>query len=195
MKIEDFKAELAKTGISFELVEKRFDPTYSRLPSVQRLIENRDRFTDIIVDLCLWSTTPERWSFWDKVSNGKNVPEHLTEKTSQVEPQSPATEALKFDGEKVPLDLLPFESIEEIAKVLQFGAKKYSANNWREHGGIKWGRLSGAALRHIFAWSKGEDNDPESGLSHLAHAGCCILFLLSNILNNRAEDDRFKSEV
>ena len=32
--------------------------------------------------------------------------------------------------------------------------------------------------RHIFAWWGGEDKDPETGFSHLAHAACCLLFLM-----------------
>jgi hypothetical protein len=96
----------------------------------------------------------------------------------------------KDDGGKVNLSLLPFESLIEIGKVLDFGAKKYAAHNWR--GGMKWSRLLSAMLRHTFAFIRGEDKDPETGLSHMAHAGCCVLFLLSYVLTANGEDDRFK---
>lgn len=99
--------------------------------------------------------------------------------------------AIKNDGEKPRMDLLPVESLEEIAKVLTFGAKKYSAHNWRN--GFSWSRLLGALLRHIFAFMKGEDKDPETGLSHLAHAGCCILFLLWHEQYKKDLDDRYKN--
>ena len=98
------------------------------------------------------------------------------------------TEATKFDGEKNPLELLPFEALEDIGKVLEFGAQKYAAHNWR--AGFKWSRLIGALMRHMFAWAQGQDKDPETGLSHLAHAGCCILFLISHEKNGYGEDDR-----
>ena len=96
----------------------------------------------------------------------------------------------KHDQGKIPLELLPTQAIEEIAKVLQMGREKYSAWNWAQ--GFKWSRLVGAALRHLFAWMRGEDKDRESGLSHLAHAGCCILFLLQHEISNLGEDDRYK---
>jgi hypothetical protein len=96
--------------------------------------------------------------------------------------------ALKFDSDKPRLDLLPTYPLEEIAKVLAAGAVKYSEWNWTN--GFKWSRLSGAALRHLFAHMRGEDKDPETGLSHLAHAGCCILFLIWHERHRKDLDDR-----
>lgn len=96
----------------------------------------------------------------------------------------------KHDGEKVRLELLPTRALEEIGKVLTFGAKKYDAWNWAK--GFAWSRLIGATFRHLFAFARGEDKDPETGLSHLAHAGCCILFLLEHFLGGLGTDDRFK---
>lgn len=78
--------------------------------------------------------------------------------------------------------------MEEIAKVLAFGAQKYAAHNWRK--GIAYSRLLDAALRHLYAFADGEDTDPESGLSHIAHAGCCVVFLLGMIHSRPDQDDR-----
>lgn len=100
--------------------------------------------------------------------------------------------ALKFDGEKPRVDLLPAYSLEEIAKVLTFGAEKYDSWNWTN--GFKWSRLLGAALRHLFAFMRGQDKDPESGLSHLAHLGCCVVFLLWHEKYKKNLDDRFIDE-
>lgn len=83
---------------------------------------------------------------------------------------------LKYDDGKAPMDLLPYESLEEIAKVLGFGEKKYTAGNWAK--GIEMRRLLSAAMRHLGQFNSGQDIDEESGLSHLAHAGCCILFAI-----------------
>jgi len=64
------------------------------------------------------------------------------------------------------------------------------AHNWRK--GIEITRLIGAALRHLFAFLRGEDNDPESGLSHIAHCSCCLMFI-SEIHRTKPElDDRVK---
>jgi hypothetical protein len=86
--------------------------------------------------------------------------------------------AIKYDEGKRDWSLLPLESVEEIIKVLEFGQNKYSAWNWANGGGFKYTRVFNSLCRHIFAWARGEDNDPESGLNHLAHASCNLLFLL-----------------
>lgn len=101
-----------------------------------------------------------------------------------------STTGVKFDDGKPDLSLLPPEALTEIAKVLTFGAKKYAAHNWRK--GFKWTRVFASTLRHLFAWLRGEDLDPETGLSHLAHAGCNVLFLLTFVLTKTGEDDRYK---
>jgi hypothetical protein len=88
------------------------------------------------------------------------------------------------------MSLLDRSALEEIAQVLAFGASKYGPDNWR--GGIKHRRLIDAALRHLLAISDGEDVDPESGLPHAAHLGCCVMFLLWMQKNRSDLDDRFK---
>ncbi len=84
---------------------------------------------------------------------------------------------LKYDQGKDRWDLLPFGTVKQIVKVLTFGAKKYEDNSWQEvDGGRK--RYYAAAMRHMDAWWGGEKSDPESGLHHLSHAACCMLFLI-----------------
>ena len=99
----------------------------------------------------------------------------------------------KFDSGKIPLELLPTQALEEIAKVLDFGQKKYQSWNWAK--GFKWSRLIGAAMRHLFLWKEGEDKDKESKLSHLAHLGCCVLFLLQHEISDLGKDDRYKGFI
>ena len=81
----------------------------------------------------------------------------------------------KFDGEKLRVDLLPPIGITSIADILTFGAKKYADNNWKK--GIKFSRVYGALQRHLLAWYGGEEFDHESGLPHLWHAACNLMFL------------------
>lgn len=103
----------------------------------------------------------------------------------------------KYDNDKPRMELLSTPAIEAIAQVLTYGARKYTTkddsgdHNWRK--GFNWSRLLGAAIRHMFAWMRGEDKDPESGLSHLAHAGCCIMFLLEHEITGLGKDDRWIS--
>lgn len=100
---------------------------------------------------------------------------------------------VKHDQEKPDMSLLSSIAMVKVAEVMTFGKKKYSANNWR--GGFVWTRPAAAALRHIFSWLGGEDKDPETGLSHLAHACCCLMFLLEFETTKPELDDRFKVEV
>jgi len=98
--------------------------------------------------------------------------------------------ALKFDQDKLPLNLLSSEAMNQTAAVLKFGAQKYAEHNWRK--GFSWSRPLAAAMRHLAAFNDGEDKDPESGLSHLAHAACCIMFLLEFEKTHPELDDRYK---
>ena len=107
-------------------------------------------------------------------------PEVLEDWRHQALPRTTVgpTFAVKHDEGKTDWSLMPFEAIEEINKVLDFGAKKYAAHNWRSGTGFKYTRVLSSLLRHTFAWARGEDLDPESGLSHLAHMGCNVVFLI-----------------
>lgn len=101
-------------------------------------------------------------------------------------------EAVKKDDGKPDWSLVPFEALEGMVRVLEFGAKKYSRNNWQTNGGFSYRRVLTACIRHLFAYMRGENNDPESGLSHISHAQCNLLFI-GYYLTNRAvfnKDDR-----
>jgi hypothetical protein len=103
-------------------------------------------------------------------------------------PEVNQLEGVKHDTGKLRFDLLPVDSIREVVWVLMFGSAKYGDRNWET--GMAYSRLYAAALRHLMAWWEGEERDPESNLPHLAHAICCVLFLLSYSLRGRGSDDR-----
>ena len=93
---------------------------------------------------------------------------------------------LKFDGGKTRWSLLPFDAIEEQAKVMGFGAEKYEANSWQTvPNGIE--RYTDAAFRHLVSYNQGDFIDEESGFSHLSHALCCISFVLHLEMEKRNE--------
>ena len=104
------------------------------------------------------------------------------------EPSDNSTEFIKADINKPEWYLIPPDAIEEIVEVLTYGARKYTPNNW--HAGAHWSRYFSACMRHLWKWWGGEDKDPETGYSHLAHAGCCILFLLAYEKRGLGKDDR-----
>lgn len=85
-------------------------------------------------------------------------------------------EGRKDDNGKARWDLMPMELLDDIANVLGNGAKRYGENNWQtvENGHE---RYFAALMRHITRYRLGQQIDPESGYSHLAHAACNLLFL------------------
>lgn len=82
----------------------------------------------------------------------------------------------KFDSDKLEYGLLPPLALEETVRVLTFGAQKYERDNWKKVPESKR-RYFDALQRHVWAWKKGEILDTESGIHHLAHAMCCLMFL------------------
>lgn len=105
-------------------------------------------------------------------------------------PPTPQPSGMKHDQDKPDMSLLSNIALVKVAQVMTFGKRKYSANNWR--GGFAWSRPLAAAARHLYAYIGGEDKDPETGLSHLAHAICCLMFILEFEDTHKNLDDRYK---
>lgn len=100
---------------------------------------------------------------------------------------------VKHDQNKPDMSLLSTNALVKIAEVMTFGKKKYAVHNWR--GGFHWSRPLAAAARHLYAYIGGEDKDPETGLSHLAHACCCLMFVLEFEETHIDLDDRYKTKT
>jgi len=98
------------------------------------------------------------------------------------------SEGIKFDEGKPAMELIAPEILVALGEILEFGARKYAARNWEK--GMAWGRPFGACMRHLWAWWRGEDNDVETGKSHLWHAAYCIMFLIAYEARGVGTDDR-----
>lgn len=105
-------------------------------------------------------------------------------------PRKKTPKGKHFDQGKPPVHLIPSEAIIGIAKALDFGAKKYGEYNFRL--GMKHTKIIDSLLRHTLAYLSGEDNDPESGLSHIHHLGANYAMLEYIRLHHPELDDRFK---
>lgn len=99
-----------------------------------------------------------------------------------------AVEALKYDENKPDLSILPYAGLDLTAKAFEFGAAKYGRNNYKK--GMEWSRVLAAGMRHLSKFAQGEDLDEESGLSHLGHAGACIMMAAYYYSNGVGRDDR-----
>ena len=84
----------------------------------------------------------------------------------------------KDEKQKLRYDLIPPDTLADMAKVLTMGAEKYGANTWKNPDSPHYHEA--AALRHIQAWRMGESLDEESGLPHLIHAITNLMFLYEN---------------
>lgn len=103
-------------------------------------------------------------------------------------------EGIKFDGEKTRLDLVSPDFIEATAEVLHWATVRedpppYPDHNWAL--GLKYSRVFSALLRHLWKWWRGETFDEESGLNHLAHAACCLMFLIHYTRDENGAYNRF----
>lgn len=99
-----------------------------------------------------------------------------------------AAKGTKFDTGKPDLTLLPRSFKEGVAQALMYGAKKYGRANFKQ--GLEVTRVLAGIDRHLTAFNDGENMDPESGLSHLSHAGAGIAMLIELLHINKAIDDR-----
>ena len=94
----------------------------------------------------------------------------------------------RFNAGKPDYSLIPMHTLEDEARVWMYGAQKYAAWNWAK--GMPWSVPFACAMRHLAAWQRGEDTDPESGLPHLAHVMCNLRMLTLYTKNYPEGDDR-----
>lgn len=96
----------------------------------------------------------------------------------------------RYNNEKPDYSLIPLVTMVDEARVWMYGKRKYAAWNWAK--GMPWSVPYASLLRHLAAWQRGEENDPESGLPHLAHAMCNLRMLTLYAMTYPEGDDRPK---
>ena len=93
----------------------------------------------------------------------------------------------KFDKDKRRWRLLPYEVLEQVVAIFDFGANKYGVDNWKNCD--DWDRYFDAMMRHLMAWRQGEIVAPESGQHHLAHVICNAWFLIWADQNGKRDNE------
>ena len=107
--------------------------------------------------------------------------------TQKVNESSLGT-AKHYDTGKPAIQWIPYEALSVIAQAFEYGMGKYGTLNYQ--GGMKWSKMIGSILRHTYKFMGGEDNDEESGLSHLSHLGADVCMLIYFTVHHKELDDR-----
>ena len=126
--------------------------------------------------------------------NGNNwvlSPQYNPEKVA-FKPQVIPPTGVKYDNGKPQWSLLPFRALTQVVEVLTYGAKKYAPDNWKKVPDARR-RYIDAGFRHFTAYAAGETHDPETGKHHLAHAICCLLYLVAFDLGEH--NDKSNSDI
>ena len=111
------------------------------------------------------------------------------ERSAEEEQQLGKDEAARFSEGKTRHDLVAPWALEQIARVYTYGTQKYDDDNWWK--GLRWKKdVFGCIFRHVWKWFRGEVNDDESGLHHLAHAAWNCMALMEYERNGIGIDDR-----
>ena len=103
--------------------------------------------------------------------------EYRVKDTSVATQSSNKSSGIKYDEDKPDWSLLPLKVVKDIVAVLTMGKEKYSRDNWQKVSNPE-DRYFAAAMRHLEQYQSGEVVDSDSGITHLAHASCCLIFLM-----------------
>lgn len=101
-----------------------------------------------------------------------------------------ANEGLRYNDGKLKWGLVSWKALAPMVRVLMFGAEKYDDHNWKK--GLGWVGVTESLQRHLNAFLDGEDDDPESKLSHVGHILCNAMFLSYMFLFRKDKDDRYE---
>ena len=170
-----------------------FDMKVNGVKVGDKLLTRDGRVVTVVeIDADLGISVPYRlsndlWYFpngtWDNSSNGDaySIVGFADEqsRTSEVVPE-PENKGVKSDQGKTQWSYLPVPAVKAVVDVMAYGDTKYPApdgSNWKRVPDAKK-RYYNAAMRHLTSWWDGEQNDPETGYNHLAHACSNLLFLL-----------------
>lgn len=140
-------------------------------------------YTDVSIEdnpctTCSFDPISKDYSKWVAIDVFKNIENKST--------------GVKYDNGKPQWSLLPFKALKEVVEVLTYGAKKYAPDNWKKVPDARR-RYIDAGFRHFTAYASGETHDPETGKHHLAHAICCLLYLVAFDLGEH--NDKSNSDI
>jgi len=95
---------------------------------------------------------------------------------------------LRYNDGKPRYDLIPPEALEDLAILYQRGASKYAERNWER--GMSWCKCFASMMRHAWAWMRGEENDPETGVHHMTAVAWNAFAIVTYVRRGIGQDDR-----
>jgi hypothetical protein len=122
----------------------------------------------------------------------KEVNEEADEFMKALSERDKQEQALRYNQGKLQWALVDFDSLEGLVRVLEYGAAKYAPDNWKK--GMPVTQVSESLMRHLFAFLRGEDVDPESGCRHISHVMCNTMFL-EYIMREKPHYDNRKTKA
>lgn len=93
---------------------------------------------------------------------------------------------------KLPLGMVPSTTMCYLTLGHSEGHIKYGLYNWRE-AGVRYSIYKDALLRHLVKYEAGEEEDPETGVPHLANAITCLSIIIDAKECDKLIDDRPKA--
>lgn len=142
---------------------------------------------------CRYDSNNKTFNNWVAIDVFKNINDTTALQYNPVDVAfNKTTAGVKYDNGKPQWSLLPFRALTQVVEVLTYGAKKYAPDNWKKVPDARR-RYIDAGFRHLTAYTTGETNDPETGKHHLAHAICCMLYLVAFDLGEH--NDKSNSDV
>lgn len=91
------------------------------------------------------------------------------------------------------LSMVSAASLLVLGQVMALGGRKYGPFNYRQNK-VAASVYVDAMTRHMIAWNAGQDNDPESEVSHLGHVMACCSILIDALESDNLIDDRPKNQ-
>lgn len=117
------------------------------------------------------------------------------EKIKEAMQSEQSTKGIKYDPDKLQYSLIPPYALEEVARNLTIGLKKYPhRDNWKLVQDAEQ-RYLDALIRHLEAHRKGEVFDPDNpSVYHLAAVAVNAMFLLEFMTNPELDSKVFNKE-
>lgn len=119
----------------------------------------------------------------------QNPKQYGTEVMSYNEDMKPSNPKDAAATNRLDLSLFPATAKAYGALAMVEGDQKYGGYNYRVSG-VRASIYYAAANRHFDKWYNGEENDPKTGIPHLANAIACLAVLIDGIEVGNWTDDR-----